>query len=185
MSERERFAIEAFYYSNVTGELEKAAETYELWQQTYPRNYVPYGNLGVISFILGNYEKSLTEYREALSLEPNDVSHYSNLGSTYMSLNRLEDAEAVYRRADDRKLENECLLASRYMLAFLNGDPAQMERFALAATGEARHGRRIAGPAGGHSSLVWENEECAGADATGNEFRRAQRCQRNSCVVSG
>jgi hypothetical protein len=38
VSERERFSIEGFYYLNVTGELEKAGQTYELWKQTYPRN---------------------------------------------------------------------------------------------------------------------------------------------------
>jgi serine/threonine protein kinase len=51
-SERERFSIEGFYYYNVTGELEKAARTYELWQQTYPKSFVPYQNLGVISALL-------------------------------------------------------------------------------------------------------------------------------------
>ena len=39
VSERERFLIEADYYFIATGELEKAAQTYELWQQTYPRDY--------------------------------------------------------------------------------------------------------------------------------------------------
>ena len=38
MSERERYAIEAFYYLSVTGELEKAETSLELWQQNYPRD---------------------------------------------------------------------------------------------------------------------------------------------------
>ena len=41
VSERERFAIEANYYTYTTGELEKAAQVYELWQQTYPRDFQP------------------------------------------------------------------------------------------------------------------------------------------------
>jgi tetratricopeptide (TPR) repeat protein len=36
VSERERIAIEAAYFRFGTGELEKAAAAYELWQQTYP-----------------------------------------------------------------------------------------------------------------------------------------------------
>ena len=136
VSERERFAIEALYYWSVTGELEKAAQTYELWQQTYPRNFQPYGNLGFISQSLGNYEKSLEEFREALRLEPNNGSNYSNLGITYACLNRLDEAEAVLKQAEERKLENEGLLATRYVLAFLRGDAAQMERFAAAAMGK-------------------------------------------------
>jgi len=136
VSERERFSIEAFYYKYVTGELEKAAQTFELWQQTYPRNFTPYTDLGVISFILGNYEKALIEYREALRLEPNNVNNYVGLGFTYMSLNRLDEAEAVLKQAQDRKMEGEYLLLSRYQLAFLKGDAAQMERLASASMGE-------------------------------------------------
>ena len=136
VSERERFAIEANYYWSVTGELEKAAQTYELWQQTYPRNDAPYGNLGVMSAMLGNYEKGLEEYREALRLEPNSVVNYSNLGGVYMNLNRLDEAEAVLKQAEERKLENETLLANRYVVAFLKGDAAHMERFALAGMGK-------------------------------------------------
>src|SRR5215472_8086881 len=71
VSERERFGIEAFFYWNVTGELEKAAQTYELWQQTYPRNYVAHTSLAIISHDLGNYEKALSEFSEAQRLEPN------------------------------------------------------------------------------------------------------------------
>jgi serine/threonine protein kinase/tetratricopeptide (TPR) repeat protein len=137
VSERERFRIEAFYYYNVTGELEKASQTYELWEQTYPRNYLPYGSLGVISFNLGKYEKALSEHSEALRLEPNNVLNCGNLGGTYGSLNRFDEAEAVYKQAEDRKLESEYLLGNRYMLAFLKGDAAQMERFASAAMGKS------------------------------------------------
>jgi len=107
LSERERFSIEGFYFLYVTGELEKAAQTYELWQQTYPRNAAPYVNLGVISLYLGNYEKALNEQREALPLEPNNASNYLNLGTAYQSLNRLDDAEAVYKHAEERKLKTE------------------------------------------------------------------------------
>jgi tetratricopeptide (TPR) repeat protein/predicted Ser/Thr protein kinase len=136
VSERERFGIEAFYYYYATGELDKAAQTNELWQQTYPRNYPPYVDLGVISSTLGNYEKAVSEYREALSLEANSVVNYSNLGGTYVNLNRLDEAEAVYKQADDRKLEGEYLLVNRYLLSFLKGDAAQMERLASAAMGK-------------------------------------------------
>ena len=47
VSERERFFIEGNYYFRVTGELEKAAQTYELWQQTYPRDDMPYTSAGI------------------------------------------------------------------------------------------------------------------------------------------
>ena len=120
----------------MTGELEKAARTYELWQQTYARNAVPYTNLAGICFRLGNYEKALSESREVLLLEPNSVDSYANLGTTYVTLNRLDEAEAAYKQTDDRKLENEFMAQNRYGVAFLKGNVAQMERFATAAMGK-------------------------------------------------
>jgi len=137
VSELERLSIEGFYYLYVTGELEKAAQTYELWQQTYPRNYQPYVDLGLISSFLGNYEKGLEEFRGALRLDPNDVLSYSNLGGAYINLNRLDEAEAVFKQADERKLASELLLGNRYFLAFLKGDAAQMDQLATAAMGKA------------------------------------------------
>ena len=46
---------------DATGELEKAAQAYELWQQTYPRDSVPYASLAAIYRHLGNWEKALEE----------------------------------------------------------------------------------------------------------------------------
>jgi serine/threonine protein kinase/tetratricopeptide (TPR) repeat protein len=135
-SERERFSIEGNYHSYATGELEKAAQTYELWQQTYPREDLPYMMLGFVSATLGNWEKALEEWREALRLEPNTALHYYLLGVAYMSFNRLDEAEAVYKQSEERKLESEDLLEGRYWLAFLKGDTAQMAQLASAAMGK-------------------------------------------------
>jgi serine/threonine protein kinase/tetratricopeptide (TPR) repeat protein len=136
VSERERFLIEGDYYVIATGELEKAAQTFELWQQTYPRDAVPYGNLGVVCEALGNWEKALEESREAVRLEPNNAVNYGNLGTAYTTLNRLDEAEAVFKQAEERKLEDEALLQSRYWLAFLKGDAAQMAQLVSAAMGK-------------------------------------------------
>ena len=59
LSEHERLSIEATYYLYVTGELEKAAQAYERWQQIYPRDYLPYTDLSFIYGNLGNFEESL------------------------------------------------------------------------------------------------------------------------------
>jgi DNA-binding winged helix-turn-helix (wHTH) protein/tetratricopeptide (TPR) repeat protein len=136
VSERERFWIEGNYYESATGELEKAAETYELWQQTYPRDDVPYMELGFDSAILGNWEKALEEWREALRLEPNNVGNYIDLGVAYTAFNRLDEAEAVFKQAEERKLESPILLANRYRVAFLKGDATQMAQLASAAMGK-------------------------------------------------
>jgi tetratricopeptide (TPR) repeat protein len=137
VSERERLSIEGQYYITATGELEKAAQTYELWQQIYPRDYLAYEDLGFISGSLGNWEKALEESREAMRQEPNDVNNYVNLGNNCSNLNRLVEAEAVYKQAEERKLESEALLQYRYQLAFLKGDTAQMAQLLSAAVGKS------------------------------------------------
>ncbi|MGA9805565.1 MAG: protein kinase [Terriglobales bacterium] len=136
VSARERLSIEANYYLTATGELEKAAQTYELWQQTYPRDELPHINLGFIFASLGNWERSLVEAREALRVEPNNATNYLNLGNAYTSLNRLDEAEAVYKQAEERKLEAETLLANRYQMAFVKGDTIGMAQAAAAAMGK-------------------------------------------------
>jgi tetratricopeptide (TPR) repeat protein len=135
VSPRERFAIEASHYTDETGELEKAVQVYELWQQTYPRDASPYTNLGDTSITLGNWGKSLEEVREAMRLEPDQVNQYVNLGIDYASLNRLNEAEAVYKQAEERKLESNELQENRYQLAFLQGDGTKMAQLAAAAMG--------------------------------------------------
>ncbi len=136
VSELERFFIEVTYYFLATGELEKAAQTCELWQQTYPRDDSPYQGLGVISALLGNREKALEEWRGAMRLGPNTVGPYIGLGSAYTALNRLEEAESVYKQAEERKLEGEYLLLNHYFVAFLKGDAAQMAQLVSAAMGK-------------------------------------------------
>jgi len=136
VSERERFAIEGNYYFFATGELEKAAQTYELQRQTYPRDDGPYTSVGFVAAVLGNWEKALEEFRVALRLDSNHVINYENLGIACAVLNRLDEAEAVYKQAEERKLEGENLLQNRYFLAFLKGDAPQMAQLVSTAMGK-------------------------------------------------
>jgi tetratricopeptide (TPR) repeat protein len=78
----------------------------------------------------------LEQFREALRLEPNTVFNYANLGIAYAALNRLDEAEALYKQSEQRKLENEQLLQSRYWLAFVKGNAAQMAQLLSAAMGK-------------------------------------------------
>ncbi|MGB2677724.1 MAG: winged helix-turn-helix domain-containing protein [Candidatus Acidiferrum sp.] len=136
LSERERFNIEAAYYYSETGELEKGAQTNEMWQQTYPRDAMPHIQLGFASATQGNWGKASEEWRVAMRLDPNNGLPYYLLSLAYMSFNRLDEAEAVFKQAEERKLENEQLLESRYWLAFLKGNTAQMAQLVSAATGK-------------------------------------------------
>jgi len=126
VSERERFYIESRYYWIFTGELEKAAQICEQWKQTYPRDYEAYVSLNFIDSDLGNWEKTAEEIQEAMRMEPNSETNYRDLAYAYASLDRLDDAEAVYKQAEKRGLWTKSLLANRYRFAFLKGDTSSM-----------------------------------------------------------
>jgi eukaryotic-like serine/threonine-protein kinase len=133
VSERERFYIETNYYAVVTGELEKAAKVYYVWQQTYPRDATPYGNLSFISCLLGNWETGLKESREALALKPDSELAYGNVAISYIALNRLRDAEDILKQAESHGFDSPGMLTIRYALAFLKNDSALMGGLARSA----------------------------------------------------
>jgi tetratricopeptide (TPR) repeat protein len=127
VSEREKLRISATYFI-ATGELEKEAQTYELWTANYPRDSIPHRALGVTYGIMGQYEKALAEFQEALRLEPDVVTNYGNLGGTYLNLNRPDEAKAKFDQALAYKLDSANLRGNIYVLAFLRGDAEQMEQ---------------------------------------------------------
>ncbi|MBZ5687414.1 MAG: tetratricopeptide repeat protein [Acidobacteriia bacterium] len=128
VSEREKYRIFAYYYHVVKGDLNKSIETYELWKQSYPRDFAPYINLGLAYTWTGQYDKCAAETQEALKLEPNNVLPYSNLAASYIKLGRPQDAETVLRTATARSLSSKFLYSNLYELAFLRGDTAGMAR---------------------------------------------------------
>jgi serine/threonine protein kinase/predicted Zn-dependent protease len=136
VTEREKFRITALYYALVTGELENAIQTYELWTQVYPRDDLAPGNLGSVCMALGQYEKAATETRELLRLEPTYVYGYTNLGQIYLALNRFDDARTTTEEAQRRKLEGTPLHLNVYALAFFQGDAAAMKQQADWAAGK-------------------------------------------------
>jgi serine/threonine protein kinase/Tfp pilus assembly protein PilF len=126
VSEKERLRISAYYYAFVTGELEKEAQTYQLWIQSYPHDDIPHTNLGSNFVSLGQYEKAISETQEAQRLEPNNVVTRSNLGQIFLALNRPDDAKAMFEQALARKLDSGGLRLWMYNLAFVRDDSAQM-----------------------------------------------------------
>jgi eukaryotic-like serine/threonine-protein kinase len=126
VSERERLRISATYFST-TGEIEKAAQDYQLWEASYPRDSVPHNNSGFLYSQMGQWEKALLEFQEALRLAPAAVG-YSNLGQTYLILDKVDDAKATFDQALAHKMESGPLRQNIYRFAFLHGDVAQMEQ---------------------------------------------------------
>jgi len=128
VTEIEKFNITSLYYMLVTGDLEKAVQTYELWKQAYPRHLQALGNLGTTYMILGQYEKAADETREAMRLEPNDIIQYDNLTAEYLALNRFDEAQAISEQAHKRKLDDFSIHLLLYGLAFLQSNAAAMKQ---------------------------------------------------------
>jgi serine/threonine protein kinase/tetratricopeptide (TPR) repeat protein len=133
-SQRERFYIEAMYYSDVTGELGKANQVYEQCIEAYPRAASAYNNLGVNYTLMGQYDKAVAASSAAVRLAPDNGVAYGSLMSDYNSLNRLQEARRVFDDAIAKKIDGPFLRQSRYLLAFLQGDNnAMAEQLAWAA----------------------------------------------------
>jgi Tfp pilus assembly protein PilF len=133
-SEREKFYIESHYFDFVAGDLEKSRQVYETWAQMYPREQIPPLNLGVLYQNLGQYEKALAQFKQALKLNPNDVLSYGNTVSALVNLNRLKEAKATSEEALAKKLDSTDLRTAMYMLAFLqNDDEGMLKTVAWAA----------------------------------------------------
>jgi tetratricopeptide (TPR) repeat protein len=137
-SDKEKFLISASYDMQVTGNLEKAQRTCELWMQAYPRAREAHGFLaGIIYPAFGKYETSVEEAKITIGLDPDLPIGYSILSSSDAALGRTDEAENALRRASQRKLEIPDFFIQRYAIAFLKGDKAGMEREGAQARGKS------------------------------------------------
>jgi tetratricopeptide (TPR) repeat protein len=134
VSEREKFLIESNYYMLVTGDLEKARRSFQLWAQTYPLDGRAHGIGSIVYFSLGQYDKMLEDYRPWL--KPNFAIMYAGLANVYLCLNRLEEAQATAKEALAKNLDSSYLRLELYQLAFLQNDGAGMAKQMAWASGK-------------------------------------------------
>jgi serine/threonine protein kinase/tetratricopeptide (TPR) repeat protein len=125
-SEREKLGITANYYQNVTGELDKAAQTYQEEIESYPRVSAGYGSLGNVYNAQGQYEKATELTRQALRLAPDQLVIYGNLAGYTLALQRFDETRQIIQEAQARKLDSDILHNDLYALAFVNSDSAAM-----------------------------------------------------------
>ena len=125
-SEREKLTITADYYSSVTGELDKAAQTYQEEIESYPREPRAYNSLGGVYSLQGQYEKSAELTSQALRLRPDSVAQYVNLANDALALQHFDEARRIILEAQARKLNDFGLHVALYAIAFLGADSAEM-----------------------------------------------------------
>jgi eukaryotic-like serine/threonine-protein kinase len=133
VSEPERLYILTRYYATVEDATQKALDTYAIWIQTYPKDYVARVNLSNIYQDRGEHEKAVETLRAAIALAPDQPLPYGNLAGSYMALGKLDEARSTVEDAVKRGLDSYGIRSELYVLAFLRHDDAEMARQAEAA----------------------------------------------------
>lgn len=129
VSDAENYFITFNFQRQVTRNLELARQTLESWLQESPGSLNAHGFLAAFTTQgSGHYEKAAEEGLKAIELDPDYAIGYENVAFAYIYLNRLPDAEAILRRASERKIEVIEFSLCRYFIAFLRGDQAAMDR---------------------------------------------------------
>ena len=167
ISEREKLWIDSEYQKNITGNRERTQQVFEVWAQTYPRDWVPRHELGSVYYELGQYDKAVPEFREALQLYPESGLIYDSLVLTYTGLNRLEEARASADKAKTKRIDSPELRLNLYALAFLQND----------AEGMAEQVAFGAGKPGLENQLLGNEAETA---AYSGRLRKAQDFSRQA-----
>jgi serine/threonine protein kinase/tetratricopeptide (TPR) repeat protein len=135
VSERERFILTDFYYYFVTGELDRATESDELFRLTYPRERVAHYLLADEYNYTGQFEKAIVAAQESIAIDPRHLSSYREMAEAYIKLNRFADAQAVLERAQDptRRLSH-----WSYRVAFVRDDQPRIKQAVEWAAGQSQ-----------------------------------------------
>ena len=81
------------------GRSREALRRYRQVLKIYPDHADALNLSGIATFQLGNVERALELIRKALAVQPDHVDAHNNLGNLLKASNRLDEAEAAYRRA--------------------------------------------------------------------------------------
>jgi serine/threonine protein kinase len=142
-SERERFFIDFNYDREVTGNLEHAFQTLELWEQTYPRRAAPPDPMELLGGLstkgTGRWEIALESARKTVAAYPNVFIGYGNLVLSNFFVDRFGEAEKGLQQAGAQNkawLEQPQFLVYRYHVAFMKGDNEEMDRAVALAKGK-------------------------------------------------
>jgi DNA-binding winged helix-turn-helix (wHTH) protein/tetratricopeptide (TPR) repeat protein len=128
VSEKEKFYIQAHYYADVTKEIDKEIETYELWAEVYPHDLIPFNNLSNEYVRIGQPDKAIEAGQKALRLNPEHASPYTVLGRAYLRATRIAEAKAICEKAIAQKLDSWGTHQILYFIAVVEDDKVAMQR---------------------------------------------------------
>jgi eukaryotic-like serine/threonine-protein kinase len=170
VSELEKLRISYFYYTYVTGEVDKYIEVLELYRQTYPRDWRAPGNLASRYINIGQFEKAVGPAQESLRLNPNGAIPYANLADVFIRLNRLAEAKEIVDQAQQQKLDMTAYHGNLYWIAFVNGDATAMQQQLMWASGKPDE----------YVALDWQAQTAAFA----GQLNRAQEFSKHAIELA-
>jgi serine/threonine protein kinase len=135
-SASEKLAITSFYNLTVTGNLEEARSSYQLFAQTYPRAEEAQEYLWFVYLAMGDYPKSNAAALQATQLNPSSSNDAVNLAYTYQWLGQLAKAKSSLKDARAQNVDSPWYPLVLYTVGFLQNDAAEMQQQVTAATGK-------------------------------------------------
>ncbi|MFZ0792202.1 MAG: hypothetical protein WAM65_00445, partial [Candidatus Korobacteraceae bacterium] len=161
-SEREKLGISADYYRNVTGELDKAVETYQEMIESYPLSREAYVDLGDIYALQGQYEKAaeINRQRPPLAAEPHLA--YQNLANFALALQRFDEARQLIHTGLAGRPNDFVLHNALYALAFLGTDStvmAEQQKWFAGKPGYESYGLGLASDTEAYSGHLGKAQE--------------------------
>ena len=212
VSEREKLLLASFYLSDVTGETDKEIETYKIWIEEYPRDWIPVDSLAATYnlYYSNEYAKAAELYRRSMELDPQQPLSPAGLAMSYLALNRVQDARTILDRAIAVGFENTTVRSALYMTAVMQGDVATEEVQArwsdaqsaqdnigpllfstVSQRGQLAKGQAILArdvreleDAGFNNTAAWEYARMALIDASFLDREGARRNARSSLALS-
>jgi tetratricopeptide (TPR) repeat protein len=136
-SENEKLRIEYFYYSFVTGEIDKAIGTLDLWRKTYPSHISAVANLSDLLERTGQSEKAVFAAREGLRIDTNHAIVYMNLAESLLSVDRYAEVKETCQKAFEKKFDGDLFHHLLYIVAFIERNAAAMAEHVAWFSGRA------------------------------------------------
>jgi DNA-binding winged helix-turn-helix (wHTH) protein/tetratricopeptide (TPR) repeat protein len=127
-TEPERLYITGRYFDVVTGELEKALDTYRLWGGLYPEDWTPFNAFANDANLIGRYDAAVPAAKRSIALGAEQLFPRLNLIKAYRALNRFREAADAARQVLALAPNNPSAHHALYMIARHASDEAGTER---------------------------------------------------------
>jgi serine/threonine protein kinase len=135
-SESEHLAISSFYELVVTGNLDAARTSYQLWAQTFPHDEEPQANLWIIYAFLGDYDNSHAAALRAYQINPGSGNNLVNLMYSYQWINQLDQAKAAAQDGHAHNVDSPWVPLVLYNIHFLLNDTTATQQQVVSAAGK-------------------------------------------------